>query len=340
MSVILVTIGVVIATLSASEPHSLSTSPLNPYTYASGIGILTLALVLSGFLGLVQDWTYSKYIQPSLSSPKQNGESSPWQESMFYHHFLALPMFLPLLPDLAAQMEQLNTIGPRADFRFPLPIPASVDITSFPLSIIPLHSLPHLPIHFFPQSGNLSLLSISQSLSPTNLSTDLHEYPLSVSVSIPHIYLPLVLNTITQLVCIAGVHRLTTHVSALTVTLVLVIRKAISLIISIVGIMHVGRVIHGFASLTWETICNVLGLDGSILDSSLWNIFGVDLDVVFSLLGVVPSFGRFGEEKQPQEVDTRMMWTGAALVLLGTVGFAIGSRPRAKVKVQQKSKQE
>jgi hypothetical protein len=32
---------------------------------------------------------------------------------------------------------------------------------------------------------------------------------------------PLVLNTITQLVCVAGVHRLTTRVSALAVTLVL-----------------------------------------------------------------------------------------------------------------------
>jgi len=103
--------------------------------------------------------------------------------------------------------------------------------------------------------------------------------------------------------------------------------------------MHVGRAIHGLASSTWETICKVLGLEGSILDSSLWNIFGVDLDVVFSLLGVVPSFGRFGGEKQPQEVDTRMMWTGAAFVLFGTIGFAIGSR-RREVKVQQKSKQE
>jgi hypothetical protein len=104
----------------------------NPYTYASG-----MALDLSGFLGLVQDWTYSTYIRP-LSSRKQNGvitsikepESSPWQESMFCLHFLALPMLLPLLPDLAAKMAQLNTISPRADFSFPLPIPAFVNISS------------------------------------------------------------------------------------------------------------------------------------------------------------------------------------------------------------------
>ena len=33
----------------ASESRSPSKSPVNPYTYASGIGILTLALVLFGF---------------------------------------------------------------------------------------------------------------------------------------------------------------------------------------------------------------------------------------------------------------------------------------------------
>ena len=126
LSVTLVTTGAKITTLSAPESRSSSTSPINPHTYPSGIGILTLALVLSRFFGLVQDWTYSKYIQPSLSSPKQEPESSPWQESMSYLHFLALPMLLPLL---AAQMKQLNAIGPRADFSFRLPIP--------PLSILP-----------------------------------------------------------------------------------------------------------------------------------------------------------------------------------------------------------
>ena len=340
MSVILVTIGVIITTLSASESRSSSTSPVNPYTYASGIGILTLALVLSGFLGLVQDWTYSKYIRPSSN---QNGvvtlikepEIPPWQESMFYLHFLALPMLLPLLPDLAAQMEQLNTIGPRADSSFPLPIPAFVNITSISLlRIIPLHPPPHLPIHFFPQSGNHSIISISQSLSKTNLSTAFYDYPLLVSISIPHIYLPLVLNTITQLVCVAGVNRLTTRVSALTVTLVLVVRKAISLIISVIGIMHLGHMIRGFVSLASAKFCSGLGLDVS----TLWNLFGLDLDVVVSSLGIPSSLGGL-EEKRLQEVDMRLMWTGAALVLFGTIGYTIGSRPR-EAKNQEKSKQE
>lgn len=52
-------------------------------------------------------------------------------------------------------------------------------------------------------------------------------------VSIPSFYFPLMLNVVTQLVCVSGVHRLTSRVNSLTVTLVLVVRKAASLAISV-----------------------------------------------------------------------------------------------------------
>ena len=129
-----------------------------------------------------------------------------------------------------------------------------------------------------------------------------------------------------------GAHRLTTRISALTVTLVLVIRKAISLIISMISIVRVGRTIGGFISLASANICSVLGLDQSIL----WNLFELDFDVMFRSLGVPSSLNLEGlEEKRLQEVDMRLMWTGAALVLFGTIGYTIGSRPR-----EEKSKQE
>ncbi|KAJ7485248.1 UAA transporter family-domain-containing protein [Mycena galericulata] len=149
ISVLVVTFGVVSTTLSASNTHSDSMdSSASTYTYVQGISILSLALLLSGFLGLAQDYTYSRYGRPPPGSEKKPAATPTptWQESMFYLHFLALPMFF-------------------------------------------LH--------------------------------------------IPQAYLPLLLNTVTQLLCVAGVHRLTTRVSALTVTLVLVVRKAVSLIISV-----------------------------------------------------------------------------------------------------------
>ena len=103
-----------------------------------------------------------------------------------------------------------------------------------------------------------------------------------------------------------------------------------------IGIMHVGRTICGLFSLISAKICGVLGLD----ESTLWNLFGLDLDVVVRSLGVPSSLSLGGlEEKQLQELDMRLMWTGAALVLFGTIGYTIGSRPR-ETKRQEKSKQE
>ena len=81
--------------------------------------------------------------------------------------------------------------------------------------------------------------------------------------------------------CVAGVNRLTARVSSLTVTLVLVVRKAVSMVISVV-----------------------------LFDP------------------------RTGTGKGPQ-IDAGMMWAGAALVFLGTMGYAAGSRngsAKAKVK--------
>jgi len=136
-------------------------------------------------------------------------------------------MLLPLLPDLAAQMGQLtrNTMDPRANFSFPLPIPAFVNITS---EHHPVSSSSPSPNPSFPTIWKPLFYQCLNLYQKTNLSTDLNHYLLLVSVSISHIYLTLVLNTITQLVRVAGVHRLTTRVRALTVTgtLVLIIHKA------------------------------------------------------------------------------------------------------------------
>lgn len=304
-SVLLVTVGVVITTLSAQSSTRKSTSVAAPYTYATGIGILTLALVLSGILGLIQDWTYAKHGRPTLA--KVEGPA-PWQESMFYLHFLALPMFIPLLPDLAAQMHTLNSQGPRVELNFPIPFPASLNLTTAFSDLPPPYSLPNLPIHIFPQSGNMSLLSITESRDLN--STTFFHHPYVLSLSIPHIYLPLVLNTLTQLLCVAGVHRLTTRVSALTVTLILVVRKATSLIVSVIGVSQVVLALK-----------ELLGIP-----DREWSFFGANLDAVIRTIGT--AFVGSGEAKRPQQVDNRMMWMGAMLVLLGTVGYTIGSRPR------------
>jgi solute carrier family 35 (UDP-xylose/UDP-N-acetylglucosamine transporter), member B4 len=227
LSVILVTFGVALTTFSASgnttEIHTTVTATkANRHTYTKGIVILIIALLLSGFLGLVQDWTYARYSRPGHPAPpgnsdvksnpvngsshnlrqaEKNGNAPVWQESMFYLHFLALPMFISIRKDLTAQFNVINA-GPRFSFLIPFPAP-------FRSAISP-----------FIQPNNSSFISMS---------------PSDMDIHIPKTYLLLLMNTLTQLLCVAGVHRLTTRLSALSVTLVLVVRKAASLVLSVVG---------------------------------------------------------------------------------------------------------
>ena len=141
-SVLVVMAGVALTTLSAPTRPSTMTLTMDSsiaYTYATGIMILSVALLLSGLLGLVQDWTYATYGWAS--------SNKPWQESMFYLHFPSLSMFLLLRDDISSQLRAVHS-----------------------------------------------------SSSPRLFSTN-----------IPTVYVPLALNTLTQLVCVAGVNRLTTR---------------------------------------------------------------------------------------------------------------------------------
>jgi UDP-xylose/UDP-N-acetylglucosamine transporter B4 len=168
--VVLVTLGVILTTLSGAKK---STTGINAnsapdlgdlYQYLTGIGLLSVALILSGLLGVVQDRTYSKF---------RRGGNTPWEESMFYLHFLSMPMFLPLKGDIVGQFYTLQQ--PSASSTSYLPFPSPIPIAFFILG----------------------------------------------------------LNVFTQLICAAGVNRLTSRVSSLTVNLTLVVRKAVSLIISL-----------------------------------------------------------------------------------------------------------
>lgn len=164
------TLGVISTTLSAAKKHkpgiNASSMPgvWDIHQYFAGIVLLSVALVLSGLLGIVQDRTYSKF---------RGTDNTPWKESMFYLHFLSMPIFLSLKGDITEQLYTLQQTSAfsTSSLMFPSPIPVAFVILG--------------------------------------------------------------LNVLTQLVCVAGVNRLTSRVSSLTVTLTLVIRKAVSLIVSL-----------------------------------------------------------------------------------------------------------
>src|SRR5882724_11988809 len=157
-SVFLVTSGVALTTFSASRHTVRSASAPHespPHVYATGIAILALALLLSGFLGLVQEKTYAHHAQrPSEERGAAQGLPDAWKESMFYLHFLALPMFLVSKADLVTQLNVLLA-SPAIVMRLPSPSPS-----------VPLHAL-SLP-----------------------------------ELRIPSALLQLLLNTLTQLLCV------------------------------------------------------------------------------------------------------------------------------------------
>ncbi|KAJ3798309.1 UAA transporter [Lentinula aff. detonsa] len=265
MSVSIVTLGVVFTTLSASEPSSNMMRESSTPMYLTGIGILTLALVFSGFLGLVQDYTYTTYgRQPNSAHGSDKATHAPaWQESMFYLHFLALPMFITVRKDLVSQFHALSR-GPVASYT--ITVPPSISATIRPSLSIP----PPSAILLHPKSSSfLSFTNVETSSISSLIDTD----NVFLRLQLPAACFPLFLNTITQLLCAVGVHRLTTQVSSLTVTLILVVRKAVSLIFS-----------------------------------------------------VVVGWGR--KTGHPENVNMNMMWSGAALVMLGTLGYSLATNAR------------
>ena len=121
-----------------------------------------------------------------------------WQENLFYSHFLSLPLFLPFFPSLHLQFNKMRASPPWA----------------------------------------LSLAGFSQSpvglkLSRLTTDDDLASFLLRRGLLIPEKILLLMLNAVTQYACIRGVNLLAARSSALGVTVVLNIRKLVSLLASI-----------------------------------------------------------------------------------------------------------
>ncbi|CAE6426770.1 unnamed protein product [Rhizoctonia solani] len=202
ISVFVVTAGVALSTTSSlshkrpKKDGDFSTTSFSSFTqdHLTGLALLALALVLSSLMGLAQERTYAKF-------------GRHWQEGMFYLHFLALPMFaLPGIGgDLVEQIKIANASPP----------------VTLAGHVQHLATRPAGPLGALPPS------LINQALER------IMSFPL-FSIALPSFYLPLAVNVFTQFLCVGGVHRLTSQVSSLTVTLVLVVRKAVSLWISVV----------------------------------------------------------------------------------------------------------
>jgi hypothetical protein len=114
------------------------------------------------------------------------------------------------------------------------------------------------------QLSLLPLLSPSSCInSSTSYLSSLVNYlgvDLKLQIPIKQIWTALLLNVATQAVCVTGVNRLTSKVSSLTTTLILTLRKAVSLFLSIwwyqagqagLGIWLGGGLVLSESAATW-----------------------------------------------------------------------------------------
>lgn len=115
-----------------------------------------------------------------------------WTENLFYSHFLALPLFFPITGTLQEQWSRL------AD-------------------------TPALDLTYYKPYESMTGLSATDSILAGALST---------AEAMPQGVLFLFLNAWMQLACISGVNLLSAKSSAVTVTIVLNIRKLVSFILS------------------------------------------------------------------------------------------------------------
>ncbi|KAK2803802.1 golgi uridine diphosphate-N- acetylglucosamine transporter [Onygenales sp. PD_10] len=215
LAVLLLTIGVVGAALADANAkgksldiglHTSGSEGPSLLTSLTGFTILGLAMILSAFQGVYADRLYETHGR------------NHWREALFYSHALSLPFFIPSYPKLLPQLKALFSSSPLLES-----ISTPLLFSNASASAAAAASTAHI-------TSARTLLN-----SATALLHSLPTHPLlkPILAQTPIKIVYLVLNALTQYVCIRGVHLLSAKSSSLTVTIVLNIRKLVSLILSV-----------------------------------------------------------------------------------------------------------
>ncbi|RAL01485.1 putative UPD-GlcNAc transporter (Mnn2-2) [Aspergillus ibericus CBS 121593] len=215
-AVLMLTLGVVTAALADAKAkgQSMSMENASAATTLVGFTVLALAMILSAFQGIYADRLYEMYGRDH------------WKEALFYSHTLSLPLFLPAYTLLVSQWQMLFSAPPLTS-RLQTSISsetgllghASAGFESIDVSEESCGARSLTPIF-----GGLSgLVPNLMDISPLR----------SIATFIPIRATYLLINAMTQYLCIRGVHLLSAKSSSLTVTVILNIRKLVSLLLSI-----------------------------------------------------------------------------------------------------------
>ncbi|PLB36723.1 putative UPD-GlcNAc transporter (Mnn2-2) [Aspergillus candidus] len=209
VGVAMLTLGVAMAALAdaQSKGQITNTDQKDDSSFAravTGFSILVLAMVLSSFQGIYADKLYATYGREH------------WKEALFYSHTLSLPLFLGAYSNLSTEWNSLFLSPPLLSRNAELGLSGVLfsDATTKTCAQPVRSYLNHAALRLFEVLRNNDSIQ-------------------SILVSTPAQVIFLILNALTQYLCIRGVHLLSAKSSSLTVTIVLNIRKLVSLLLSI-----------------------------------------------------------------------------------------------------------
>ncbi|RDW64281.1 putative UPD-GlcNAc transporter (Mnn2-2) [Aspergillus mulundensis] len=213
LSVALLTFGVITSALADAQAKGQAirigagggSSIFNTLT---GFAILALAMLLSAFQGIYADRLYETFGR------------NHWKEALFYSHTLSLPLFFPAFPQLLTQWRALN----------------SSTSLLYQITAMSENSSALFASGDAAGPGDSCAVSINTPAKAfLRLLVTYREYdafqPILAIIPIQVFYL--LLNALTQYWCIRGVHLLSAKSSSLTVTIILNVRKLVSLLLSI-----------------------------------------------------------------------------------------------------------
>ncbi|KAG2420564.1 hypothetical protein HFD88_000176 [Aspergillus terreus] len=210
LAVAMLTVGVMASALADAHEKGQSINLVNSGNGSSltdsviGFTILALAMALSAFQGIYADRLYETY-----------GRNN-WKEALFYSHTLSLPLFLPAYTHIVSHWRGLFASASLLSGIEGISgtLSQALDSTGIPAAESSVAWVANIVSEILTSLTNWKALCSA-----------LDHIPMQVFY--------LVMNALTQYLCIRGVHLLAAKSSSLTVTIVLNIRKLVSLLISI-----------------------------------------------------------------------------------------------------------
>jgi UDP-xylose/UDP-N-acetylglucosamine transporter B4 len=266
LSVFLLTLGVVGAALADAKAQGKAmniktsedeTDGKSTFLFVIGFTILALAMLLSAFQGVYADRLYAVH------------GNTHWREALLYSHMLSIPFFLPTYPQLSSQFRAFMESSSMLSSISSIPGVAESDIfanatavTATVTSVLSTATTAPAVAAYASSSNVVEQARQSVSVFWLLFRGSGHAFLRSVLAATPNKIFFLVVNALTQYVCIRGVYLLAAKSSSLTVTIILNIRKLVSLLLSIyifgnllsrgvligAGFVFLGGALYGVAS--------------------------------------------------------------------------------------------